>query len=47
MTPGRFLMQNQIMTDSSSVDVSFLESGIYVVRVTDDNQIVTRKFLKH
>jgi len=44
---GKDLLQKQITEDNSSLDVSCLENGIYVVRVICDNKIFAGEFVKY
>jgi len=44
---GKDLLQKQITEDNSSLDVSCLENGIYVVRVICDNKIFVGEFVKY
>ena len=41
------LLQKQITEDNTSLDVSCLENGIYVVRVMCDNKIFAGEFVKY
>jgi Secretion system C-terminal sorting domain len=41
---GRFILCKQV--SSSPIDISNLHCGVYFVRINDNNQIVTRKFVK-
>jgi hypothetical protein len=44
---GKYLLQKQITENNTSLDVSYLENGIYVVRVMCDNKIFAGKFVKY
>jgi len=43
---GKTELQKQIHENNTSIDVSGLENGIYLVKVRSDNQILTGRFVK-
>ena len=40
------VLQNEILENKASIDVSGLENGIYLVKVLSDKKMVTGKFVK-
>jgi ligand-binding sensor domain-containing protein len=44
---GKKILQKQIIENITIIDVSGFESGIYIVRVLSDHQILTKKIVKY
>ena len=44
---GKSVLQKQIRDNNTSIDVSGLDDGIYIVKVLSDNQISTSKIVKY
>ena len=44
---GKSILLNQILDNNTSVDISGLVNGIYLVKVLADNQIYTGKIVKY
>jgi hypothetical protein len=43
---GKLLQSEELDGTSTSLNVSGLSSGTYIVRITDDQNVVVRKFIK-
>ncbi len=43
---GVLQMQNRTTNDESKIDVSILQSGIYIIKINTQGTIMTRKFIK-
>jgi ligand-binding sensor domain-containing protein len=44
---GKSVLQKQIIDNNTSIDVSGLDNGIYIIKVLSDNQIFTSKIVKY
>jgi hypothetical protein len=44
---GKSVLLKEIQGNNSSIDVSGLDNGIYIVKVLSDNQMFTGKIVKY
>ena len=44
--PGKTILKKTVIQQNESIDLSGFESGIYIVRIQTEDEIVTRKIVK-